>query len=211
MATLTQLKSKVMDVIRDAQVRNTSITNYLNTGVSEIASGLPSAFGSFMTPPLPDLFTIDTVDTDTTDAYVSMPDTFQRALVFAADEDGVEIDIANSWIEFASDYPLLDRSGSVNEVAEKGGNLYYQGIPTTSEEITVHFYRSPVDMVLPASTPDGIPNNFQERLLVNYAVYRIYELIEELEKASYYRSFFKEAMDDFELSLPVDTRSLFLI
>lgn len=263
MATLAQLKSKVLDVISDSNVRITSIVNYLNSGVTDIAAGLPSAFGSFLTPPLPGLFTIGTVTTASTAAYVSMPTTFQRDLVFAADENGVEIDIADSWIEFAETEPLLDRDGRIYEVIEMGGNLYYQGIPaadqvigsdslnyscildhtaaaanypitgvdyatywsqtgsagstwvtgssySTGEDITVHFYRLPVAMSDSTDEPDGIPSNFQEKLLVNYAAYRTFELLGKDQKAVYYENAFKKALYDFELSLPFDARSLSL-
>ena len=135
MATLEELRSYVVDVIRDSALGNTEIDKFLNLGVSEIAAGMESSLGSFVTPPLPELFTIATIDTVTTAAYVSMPATFGRALRFCCDSNGVEIDISNSMIEFAEGYPLMDRSGSVVEVIEQGGNLYYQGIPTANEVI----------------------------------------------------------------------------
>lgn len=210
MATLAQLKAKVSDIIKDTHIRTLSVTKYLNTGMTEIAGGLPSTLGNFLTPPLPNLLTIDTVDTATNAAYVAMPTTFQRDLIIAVDESGTEIDIANSWIDFVSANPLLDRSGTIYEVMEKGGNLYYQGIPTTSEELTLHFYRLPVDMADSNNTPDGLPSNFHERLLVNYTVFRTYELLGEAKKAAYYESLFKQAMADFELSLPFDSRPFLL-
>jgi len=264
MSTLAQLKSILRDVIKDTYFRNLSVTKYLNAGVADIAAGLPSTIGSFLTPPLPELFTIGTIDTVTTAAYVSMPATFGRDLRFCCNSDGGEIDIANSMIEFSESYPLLDRSGAVVEVIEQGRNLYYQGIPTANEVIgsdtlnytcilnhtaaaanypitgasyetywsqtgssggtwalgtayekadplTIHFFRLPVDMSASDNEPDGIPANFHERLLVNYAAYRTYEMVAEMEKAVYYKSLFKQALADFELSLPYDTRSLFLI
>ena len=263
MATLEELRSYVVDVIRDSALGNTEIDKFLNLGVSEIAAGMESSLGSFVTPPLPDLFTIATIDTVTTAAYVAMPATFGRALRFCCDSNGVEIDISNSMIEFAEGYPLMDRSGSVVEVIEQGGNLYYQGIPTANEVIgsdtlnytcilnhtaaavnypitgaswetywsqtgssggtwalgtayekadplTIHYFRLPVDMSASDDEPDGIPANYHERLLVNYAAYRTYEMLAEIQKAAYYESLFKRALADFELSLPYDTRPLSL-
>lgn len=210
MATLAQLKSKVSDVIKDTHIRTSSVTKYLNTGMTEIAGGLPSTLGNFLTPPLPNLLTIDTVDTATDAAYVAMPTTFQRDLIIAINESGVEIDIANSWIDFIAANPLLDKSGSIYEVMEKGGNLYYQNIPITSEELTLHFYRLPVDMSDSDDTPDGLPSNFHERLLVNYTIFRTYELLGEAKKAAYYESLFQKALADFELSIPFDSRPFLL-
>jgi hypothetical protein len=208
MATLAQLKSKVIDVIKDPHFRSSSVTKYLNSAVTDIAGGLPSSFGHFLSPPLPNLFQIDTVSTDTSFPYVAMPTTFQRDLVFAANASGAEVDIANSWIDFAGTNPLLDQSGTIYEVIEIGGRLYYQGIPTSSEELTLHFYRLPVDMTSDSDEPDGIPDHFQERLLVSYTAYRTYEIIGEVPKAEYYKELFQKAFADFELSLPFDTRSL---
>ena len=119
-----------------------------------------------------------------------MPTTFQRSLVFVSNSSGNEIDIANSWMEFASANPLLNKSGNLYEVIELGGNLYYQKIPVIAEDITLHFYRFPIDMVNDDDEPDGIPVNFHERLIINYTVYRIFERIGNLEKAEYYKGLF---------------------
>jgi len=84
---------------------------------------------------LPNLFTVANIDTVTTAAYVPMPDTFGRDLRFCCNSSGIEIDIANNMIDFSADYPLMDRFGVVNEVAEQGGNFYYQGIPPAMEVV----------------------------------------------------------------------------
>ncbi len=210
MANLGQLKYIITDILKDSDYINSRVIRYLNASIIEIAAGLPSTFGSFLTPPLPNLFTIDTVTTVTTDAFVAMPTTFQRSLVFASSSSGNEIDIANSWIEFSSANPLLNKNGNLYEIIELGNNLYYQRIPLIAENITLHFYRFPVAMVSDNDEPDGIPVNFHERLIVNYTVARIFERIGNLEKAEYYNILFLKALNDFELSLPFDTRSLFL-
>lgn len=215
MATLQTLTLKVTDIIQDSSFTDDDIKSYLNQGVQEIAGGMLSALGNYTTPPLSNLLTIDTVDTATDAAYVSMPATFQRDLVFAANEDGVEIDINNSWRDFVQTEPLLDRSGRIYEVIEQGGSLYYQGIPTSSEEITVHFYRLPVDMSDNDDTPDGLPAHLHIPLLVNYACYKIFELIEDgLEgpgvNTKRYEQRFLQALKTLELSMPRDTNALFL-
>ena len=210
MATLEQLKDIVTDILKDSDYINSRVIRYLNASITEIAAGLPSTLGSFLTPPLPNLFTIATITTVPTASFVAMPNTFQRSLVFASNSSGNEIDIANSWIEFAEINPLLNKNGNLSEIIEVGGNLYYQKIPTSAEDITLHFYRLPVDMINADDEPDGIPVNFHERLIVNYTVYRIFERIGALEKAEYYKNLFVVALNDFEFSLPFDTRSIFL-
>ena len=210
MATLGQLKDIIADIIKDAAYRKARVTKYINLSITEIAAGLPSTLGSFLTPPLPNLFTIDTVTTVTNTSFVAMPITFQRSLIFAVNSSGSEIDVSNSWIDFASTNPLLNKIGNLYEVIDVGKNLYYKNIPASAEDITLHFYRLPVDMVNDDDEPDGIPVNFHERLIVNYTVYRTFEVIGNLDKAEYYKILFLKALNDFELSLPFDTRSMFL-
>ena len=54
----------------------------------------------------------------------------------------------------------LSSSGDVDIVCVKGSRLYYQSIPSASVNLTVMFYRKPVDMALVTDTPDGIPSQF---------------------------------------------------
>lgn len=317
MATLEDLRERVSNIILDSQFTDDMIDGYLNDGVLEIAGGLDSAFGDFITPPLPKLFTIGTIMTDDlhaaystfaavktsvsagdsfifvyndvtmaitvtgdfttlqtdvdtalvvggavagdvavswsgedliltcaanaeTDtivggayndvelvvttlasdspieaarAYVSMPDTFQRDLVFVADSKAIEIDISNSWIEFMESNPLLSRTGTIYEVVEQAGNLYYQGIPTDPEVLTVHFYRFPVDMEADDDTPDGIPLHLQKQLLVNYVCKEIFALIEDGIEGQQvntmkYLALFQKALRTLEMTIPADTRAL---
>jgi hypothetical protein len=214
MATLAALRTRVAKIVDDEDFLE-DIPVFLNQGVQEIAGGMQSAVGDYITPPLPDLFSIGTVTTVTDAAYVAMPATFQRSLVAAVDEDGTELDIAHSWQEFIEAQPLLDRSGRIYEVVEQGGNLYYQGIPTAAETVTVHFYRKPVDMSSDTSVPDGIPTHLQDPLLVNFACYKIFELIEDgIEgpgvNTQRYEKRFLQALKTLEMTIPRDTRSLFL-
>ena len=215
MATLSTLRSLVSNIIQDDSFDNTDIDGYLNRGVSEISGGLQSTLGSFITPPLPNLFSIGTVTTATTLAYVSMPATYQRNLQFVSNSSGQEIEIYNSMIEFAEDYPLMDGSGSVKAVVVQGNTLYYQDIPTVAEILTLHFYRLPVDMSVATGTPDGIPLHMQIPLLTNYVAWKIFELIEdgiggEGTNTARYKTFFQEALRILELNVPFDGRPLFL-
>jgi len=214
MTTFLALQTLVIQIMQDSSL-DASIPGKLNQGVSEIAGGMQSTVGSVITPPLPGLFSIGTVDTVTDAAFVSMPATYQRGLQFVAGENGVEIDIANSFIEFASDNPLLARSGYIYEVAEKGGNLYYQGIPTAAETTTLHFYRLPVDMSGDTDTPDGIPLHLQIPLLVNYAAWKLFELVEDgIEdqgvNTQKHMGLFLRALRTLELTIPYDERGLAL-
>lgn len=215
MTTFAQLEALVVDIVQDTSFTSATIRSHLNQGVLEIAGGLQSTLGDHIMAPLPNLYTIGAVDTVTDAAYVAMPATFQRDLQFAANASNVEIDIANSMIGFSQDYPLMSRSGRINEVIEQGGSLYYQGIPTSVETITLHFYRLPVDMSANEDTPDGLPTHLQIPLLVNYTCWEIFKLIEDGVEGqgintTRYEGLFQKALRTLELSIPHDTRSLFL-
>jgi hypothetical protein len=215
MATFLELQNLSTELIADSDVTATEVKGYINDCVNEIAGGMQSSLGDFITPPLPDLFTIGTVDTVTDAAFVSMPATFQRVLQFVSGSNGVEIDIDNSMIEFSEVYPLMDVSGVVREVIEHGGNIYYQGIPTSAETLTLHFYRLPVEMVADGDTPDGIPLHLQIPLIKNHVFYKIYEDIEDgIAGQAYntkrYKKFFYDKLRVLELFIPVYNRSLLL-
>ena len=204
----------------DALIQDTSLTSllggFINQGVYEIAGGMQSVLGFGITPPLPMLFTIGTVATSTSAAYVSMPDNFHRNLQLVVSSNGSEIDIAHSLIDFTESYPLLDRSGGISEVVEHGNRLYYQGIPTTSETLTIHYYRKPVDMVETTDTPDGIPEHLQMALLVNFAAWKAFEFIEdglegEIINTQKYMNSFLLALKTLELTIPDYTRGITLI
>jgi hypothetical protein len=219
--TYAELIAKV-NILVDNPAIVAYLGGFINQGVYEIAGGMPSLLDGIdnplpnsLTPPLPELFVIGTVSTSTTAAYVNMPTNFHRDLQFVSSSTGSEIDIAESFIEFAETYPLLNKSGKISEVIEHGRKFYYQGIPTISEAVTLHYYRKPVNMVNDADTPDGIPEHLQEALLVNFGAWKAYERLEddkddEMKNTLKYKRFFLEAMRTLELSIPSYSRGLML-
>ena len=214
MATFGELQERVAMLVMDDSLE-AMLSSLINQGVNEIAGGMQSALGDWTTPPLPDLFTIGTVDTSTSVAYVNMPTNFQRDLQLVVRSTGQEVNIANSFIEFTETYPALDKTGIISEAAEQGGKFYYQGIPSVSESVTLHYYRRPVDMVDNDDTPDGIPLHLQFSLLVNYAAWKAYEFIEdgiegETPNTQKYMGLFLSALRTLELSVPYDNRGLML-
>jgi len=213
MPTLAELRVYVKDIISDPIFGSSVINDRLNRAVTKIAGGVLSPLGEYLIPPLPDLFTIDTVETSTSAAYISMPATFQRSLQFASNSSGQEIEIYNSMIEFAEDYPLMDGSGSVKAVIEQGGNLYYQDIPTAAETLTLHFFRLPVDMSADDDVPDGIPSHLAKDLLVNSVCLETYQEPRNKdtdERIKWHTELFNRALRLLEMTIPYDTRSLFM-
>ena len=214
MATFATLKTKVTPLVDDVFLIGL-FGDFINQGVFEIAGGMQSSLSDMITAPLPNLFSIDTVTTDIALAYVDMPVTFQRNLQLAVSARGSEIDIAHSFIDFATTYPALSRVGTISEVVEHGGKLYYQGIPSTEEILTLHFYRKPVIMVEDEDEPDGIPEHLQIPLLTNFAAWKAYEILEtgteeKTPNTIKYKSLFTAALEILELTIPYDSRGLLL-
>lgn len=217
MATFEELQNRASLLVQETPSTeyNVSFADLINQGVAEIAGGMQSQLGSWITPPLPDLFVIGTVNTVTDTAYVSMPDDFHRGLQLVANSAGQEIDIAHSLIAFTETYPLLDKTGRISEAAEHGGRLYYQGIPTVSETLTLHYYRRPIAMAAADDTPDGIPLHLQVALLTNFAAWKAYEYIEdglegETPNTQKFMNFFLMALLTLELSIPDYIRGITL-
>lgn len=211
MATLESLTELIVNIIQD-DTFTPLITSYINQGINEIAGGMQSSLGDHITPPLPELFTIDTVSTSEDDAYVDMPSTYQRNLQMAVSAAGYEIDVYNSMIIFSKDYPSLSTSGSLNAVIDQGNTLYYQGIPTTSEEVTLHFYRFPINLVSVTDVPDGIPLHLQVPLIVNHVAWKMFDLIEDgtddvNTNTQKYMGLFANALRTLELSIPYEART----
>ena len=212
--TFAELITRTSTLVDDSDIDD-SLGDFINQGVSEIAGGMQSVFSDMITPPLPDLFSIDTVTTDTALAYVNMPDTFQRSLQLAVSARGSEIDIAHSFIDFITTYPALSRVGNISEVVEHGGKIYYQGIPLVGEILTLHFYRKPVIMISDADVPDGIPEHLQIALLTNFAAWKAYEILEdgiegETPNTIKFKGLFFDALQTLELAIPYDSRGLIL-
>lgn len=217
MATYEELQNHAAILVQQppSTEYNVSFADLINQGVSEIAGGMQSSLGSWITPPLPELFVVGSVNTAIDAAYVDMPVNFHRGLQLAVNESGQEVDIAHSLIAFTETYPLLNKSGRISEVAEHGGKIYYQGIPTVSETLTLHYYRRPVAMSANDDTPDGIPLHLQIALLTNFAAWKAFEYIEdglegETPNTQKFMNFFLTALRTLELSIPDYTRPMIL-
>jgi len=208
---LLELNQAVQLIIQDDSF-DPYITKHLNQAQLEIAGGMKSSLGSWITPPLPNLLTINTVTTNTDLAYVDLPTNFHRRLQFVTDSSGTEIKIAENFIDFSETYPGLARVGKVTNVIDQGNILYYQSIPIVEEVLTIQYYRKPIDMADTKDEPDGIPIHLHKGLLVNHACWKLYELIEDgLEgpgpNTQRYMELFYQGLLNLELTIPYLNRS----
>jgi len=194
-------------IIQDSSYYSEATTR-VNDAVTAIAGGirLPNGITS---PPSPLLYDTDTVSTATDAAYKAMPSDYQRGLFMVADENGNQIypPQGGDYYSFAlflkhATKKDLTQAGSVSSVALRGNNLYYQGIPSAAYDLTVHFYRAPVDMSEDTDTVDGIPDQFATKLIKSYVAKEIYSELEDGQDNigvgyKIWTAKFLEAMTDF--------------
>jgi hypothetical protein len=205
---LSALVSKVKAIVQDPGFTEDDIVTALNDAMNIISSGVQRPDSSILTSPLPGLYAVGTVSTLTTTYCVVLPTNYQRDVVFAADSYGRELQIYDSFLEYSRTYPLMNQSGSVNALAIKGGYLYYQPTPTVAQVITVHYHRSPVDMTVGTSVPDGISAQYHN-LLVYHVVKDFFSTIEDgidggMANSQKWEAKFMQMMMRMEASIPND-------
>lgn len=179
MATLSYLVSEIDRILDDPAYTEDTIISKINNAITNIAAGILTSEGT-ISPPLPDLYTTGSVSTSTTYPYVSLPVDYQRNVLVIYDSTGVKINppIGGNYYSYSlflkqiTDLSLAE-SGSVTKLAIKGLRLYYQGIPTASESLGLHYYRKPTDLVADNDEPEGIPSHLHERLIVHYVLKEI--------------------------------------
>jgi len=179
-ATLLEIHNAIEQITRFDQLEPEDIDSLINNAVTRISAGVSLPDGR-ITPPLPDLFSSATVATATDAAYKTLGATYQRNLFMVSDsnDDLVRPPRGGDYYSFnmflrGARYKDLSESGSIYMCCVKGSNLYYQGIPSTSENLLTYFYRKPVDMTDNSDTPDGIPDPFQLDLLKHFVCMDIY-------------------------------------
>jgi len=208
METLSTLTEAIDAIIQDSAFMAT-IDKRINAARIAIAGGIYMPDKS-ISPPLPDLYKYDTVNTSITLPYVALPSDYQRKVTMVLDSSGVKYSapMGGDYYSFklflnnANDKTLAE-TGSIYQVAIKGNKLYYQGIPAAAEAIGLHYYSRPVDLAEDGDIPDELPEHLQLRLIKHYVCKEIFgEMIEDGQDnagvgVKYHTGKFMEAM--FEL------------
>lgn len=190
-----------------------AITTDINLAVTTITAGIRMPDGQ-VSPPSPLLYDMATVATSITLPYVALPaaagHVYQRNVFMVVDSNGNQIygPRGGSYYDFAlflkqASHKGLTQAGAVSSVCVKGPNLYYQGIPSASKTLTIHFYRTPVAMTTDGTTVDGLPDNLATHLIKHWVAFNIFgeglEDSNESRKAgyTYHKNAFYEAMVDY--------------
>ena len=180
MADLQTLVAAIDGILQDEAYTETVLVSDINRAVSAIAGGIRMPDGS-TSPPLPDLVTYGAINTSLTLAHVSLPADYQRKVFLIVDSTGYKISPPMGgdyysyglFLQQISDLRLTE-AGSVYRVVVKGGNLFYQGIPTAAAAIGLHYYKKPTVLFADADIPSCIPEHLQEDLVTSWVCMRRY-------------------------------------
>jgi hypothetical protein len=214
--TLNALINDIQEVLQDDSYDDSNLTAKINNAINAIAAGIRMPNGQ-ISPPLPELYTYGVVNTSTLTPFVPLPINYHRGVFNVYDSSNYRIAPPAGGSYYAFNLFLrqiqnmaLAESGSIYRVAVKGSKLYYQGIPTASTTLGVHYYRKPVDLSLDGDVPDGVPGHLQTSLIKHYVLKEIFgEAIEDGQDnrgiaTKYHTGKFYEAMTDLVDFIGID-------
>ena len=171
MPTYNELYRQTQNIIKDRAL-DKDIPNELNRAVQTIADWSSPLIL------LPALKRTSTVTTSTDLPYVSLPAVFLRQLyhVESANKANAKINIIQSDHTMRKIWGDMDTEGDVEDVCadKETGRLYYQGIPSTSDTLTLYFYEKPDD--LDGTVSDEItvvPSQYQMSTICRMAAAKI--------------------------------------
>jgi len=147
----------------------TDLLEEANLALQQLAAGVMLETGE-ISPPLSNLIQIDTVET-TSLTWVALPSNYQRHVFSISDSAGNLI--SGDYVSFSKflkqvSSRTLTEAGSVYRCCVVGSKLYYQGIPASTETLTLIYHRKPATLTGLSSSIEGIPEHLQIRLLRNY-------------------------------------------
>ncbi len=168
--TTDDLVAEVRSLIKDNSFSEDTILHYLDKGYKTLADKL-------LLPWLVVTAEIITV----IDAYeVDMPIDYDRNLFAAATPDN-ELSVytgVKAVIDAVGNTDLnFDETGTLRAVCESNGKLIYQSVPSDPIVISLQYYSKPVS--LSTSGGDEWTSDDFEEALVNYACWKIFNVIED--------------------------------
>ena len=169
MATLAQLRRKVIRAIHDLPYAPEDVDFYINEGIQATAEIVL----------LPMLESTKTIQTAVNEHTVVFPVgwNFGRNLYSVIATQG-PVKVYSSLALFMREYPRfkVDKSqGCVEAVTKMQNQLVYYRIPETSDTLICSFYMKPPLLVNDTDSPDCIPLYLHNKLLVSYACAELLE------------------------------------
>jgi hypothetical protein len=178
--TLSSLLAAIKEIIQDAAYTDLLLTGRINAMLLKISGGLRLPDGR-ISPALPDLYMLGTVNTSIILPYVSLPTNYQRQVVKIYDSSnnvispprGGGYSAFGKFMNQVNNLGLAE-TGSIYLTAIKGNKVFYQGIPTVSTTLGIHYYRKPATLALDGDEPEGIPSHLAGDLLKHGVIKEIY-------------------------------------
>jgi len=214
MATLEEIRDAIDDKLDDPSFVSATINSRINEALQIVAGGVMMLDGS-ISPPLPGLFASDTVTTSTTLPYKALPADYQRAVFQVYDSSDYRVHHVEGGDYYSFGLFMktaikkdLSLPGMITIACVKGSNLYYQGIPTATVDLTVQYYRVPATLADNDDVPEGLPAHLAKDILRHYVLKEIFgDLIEDGEDskgsaAAYHEKKFFEVMLTMIRSMP---------
>lgn len=175
----TELVTRVKEVVKDGSFSDSDILGHLNKCLQDVA----------YEHCLPGLDETDELSLAVGDDSVALPDDFSHDLWHVEPLTKTKrINIHASLKSLQRIYDDSDTGGTITDAAQDGVKLHVRPIPTRAQDVRVHYYRAPEPLVLadpeatpsiPANAPEGIPAHLHDPLLVSYAAWQIYSIIED--------------------------------
>ena len=130
---------------------------------------------------IPSLKSLIPVTTIANQAWASLPSTSAGKIlhVSSSSTNGDSIEILSCLEDLLEHSPSLDFVGDVDMVALEGTTLYYQGIPSTPQNLLVLHYAHPNKLEREADVPGNFPESLHRKLFVHGACSILYEFIED--------------------------------
>lgn len=152
----TTLIQNIKNIIQDTAYSSDDILALMNEAQGTISGGIFLVYPDStqcMSSPLMNLETNDTVETSTSSSYVSLPSDYDRDVFYVFnDTTNIKVDIVSAFSTILSTAPTLANTNSVYMVFVSNGRIYYQGMPSTSQDLILYYFRKPNDMATYAST-----------------------------------------------------------
>lgn len=203
MATLGDIKTAIKLNCKDSSITSTKINAAVNEGLKHVAKKIL----------LPELESSGVVSTVVDDLSVIIPAdwNFMRNFYACDIVDQDSPGIINSIEHLKRIYPEYDtdrESGEIEYIVPLFASIIYYPIPTEVTELKCKFYKLPTPLVKDTDVITGIPEGYQEPLLENYALAKIWKSIEDgmeatPKNAPYHRALFQAAFE--ELDEKIDT------
>jgi hypothetical protein len=205
--TFQEMQIFITAVIQDTSFSVADIKARINSAVQKIAKGMKRRGQFQLSPPLPDLYKSNTVQTVSGMNRANLPDDFCRDVKKVLVE-GDPVTIYNSLPLFRDKFPVQE-TGPVVGVCQSGSKIAYGDVPGTVTGMTVFYYAKPAVLTANDDTPDCIPDTLHEKLICGEVCRGIYSLIEdgmEGRKANtgYYADMVDLALETFELHIGRD-------